>query len=132
MTIGEFFGTLQASITEEWRKHLQSDSYAEHKILEEYYEGMVDLVDALIEGWQADNEVVEDYTDLLAGKDLEPTEYIKEIQRITTEGRELLGTDVLKSECDDILKLITSTLYKLKHLVKESFMDLRTFIGRDL
>lgn len=132
MTIGEFFGTLQASITEEWRKHLQSDSYAEHKILEEYYEGMVDLVDALIEGWQADNEVVEDYTDLLAGKDLEPAEYIKEIQRITTEGRELLGTDVLKSECDDILKLITSTLYKLKHLVKESFMDLRTFIERDL
>lgn len=132
MTIGEFFGTLQASITEEWRKHLQSDSYAEHKILEEYYEGMVDLVDALIEGWQADNEVVEDYTDLLAGKDLEPTEYIKEIQRITTEGRDLLETDVLKSECDDILKLITSTLYKLKHLVKESFMDLRTFIERDL
>lgn len=132
ITPEEFFGTLQASITDTWRDHLQSSAYSEHKILEGYYDEMTELVDSLIEAWQADHEVIKDYKDLMEGKeDLKPIEYLKEIRRITEEGRELMDSDVLKSEVDDIMKLIMSTIYQLEHLVKES-CSLADYIARSL
>lgn len=125
MTIQEFFGTLQESITVEWRKHLQTDKYSTHIALDDFYSEMPEKVDALIEAWQADNDIVKDYKNILDGS-LGSLEYLQELKRITKEGRELLGSSELESLCDDILGLIDSTIYKLKHL-KES-VSLQTFI----
>lgn len=116
MTFGEFFGTLQDSVTGAWRKHLQTDKYSSHMALDEYYKEMPEKVDALIEAYQADNDLVENYKNLLNAEDYNPISYLEEIKKITTEGRQMLNDTELESLCDDILTLIDSTLYKLKHL----------------
>lgn len=120
MTVGELFGTLQASVTEQWREHLQSGNHAEHVILDEYYKEMPELIDALIEAYQADHDIVKDYSDTLDGQDLSPVEYLTQLKELTLEGREIMDSPELESLCDDILTLIDSVLYKLKNLVKES------------
>ena len=41
--------------------HLQTGSYAEHKALQGYYEGIDDLVDSLVESYQGENENITNY-----------------------------------------------------------------------
>lgn len=122
MTIGEFFGTLQQSVTATWRKHLQTSKYSKHMALDEYYKEMPEKVDALIEAWQAENDVVEDYDCILKASDYNAVTYLKELKKLTKEGRELLGSSELESLCDDVLTLIDSTLYKVLRL-SESLVD---------
>lgn len=131
MTIGEFFGTLQESVTAAWRKHLQTNKYSTHMALDEYYDEMPEKVDALIEAWQSENDVVENYTNLLKAEDLDAVAYLEEMKRITKEGRELLGSSELESLCDDCLSLISSTLYKLKHL-KEGMISLGRYLRESM
>lgn len=129
MTIAEFFGTLQESITAEWRKHLQTNKYSDHMALDDFYKEMPEKVDALIEAYQADNDVVKDYKNVLKD-DMDALEYLEELKKITKEGRELLKSSELESLTDDILSLIDSTIYKLKHL-KES-MSLKDYLVESL
>lgn len=130
MTIGEFFGTLQEAITAEWRKHLQTGKYSDHMALDEFYKEMPEKVDALIEAWQADNDVVEDYSNVL-DDDMDALQYMEALKKHTKEGRKLLGSSELESLCDDILSLIDSTIYKLKRL-KESLYPLTSFLNEAL
>ena len=130
MNIGEFFGTLQESITTEWRKHLQTGKYSDHMALDDFYKEMPEKVDALIEAWQADNDIVEDYSNVL-DDDMNALEYMEALKKLTKEGRKLLGSSELESLCDDILTLIDSTIYKLKRL-KESLMPLSAFLNEAL
>ena len=120
MEAGEFFGTLQDSITGEWRKHLQTDDYDVHLVLDEFYKEMPELVDALIEAWQSENDVIEDYTNTIDYKDKDPLEYLRELKKYTKQGRAELfeGETELGSLCDDVLAQIDSTIYKLKKLTK--------------
>ena len=121
MRPGDFFGTLQDSITAEWRKHLQADSHDEHVIIDEFYKEMPKLVDALIEAWQADHDVVKDYNNMLDAKNVSALAFLEELKNFTKNGRKelLSGESELESLCDDILSQIDSTIYKLKRLTKE-------------
>ena len=130
MTIEEFFGTLQESITAEWRKHLQTNKYSAHEALDSFYKEMPEKVDALIEAYQADNDVVEDYKNVL-DSGMDALEYLEALKKLTKEGRELLGSSELESLTDDILSLIDSTIYKLKHL-KESMPTLPDYLRESL
>ena len=130
MTIGEFFGTLQDSITKEWREHLKTDKYSNHMALNDFYEEMPEKIDALIEAWQADNDIVDDYKNVL-DEDLDALQYMEALKQHTLDGRELMTSPELESLCDDILALIDSTIYKLKHL-KESFRSLSSFLNEAL
>ena len=135
MSIGDFFGTLQNSITFEWRKHLQSHSNDEHLILNDYYEDMPELVDALIEAYQADHEIVKDYNNLLSDTSLSPVQFLEKLKQIVLDGYELMDSPELESLCDNIMVLIDSTLYKLKNLVKEDFdsmMNIDQFLKEEL
>lgn len=120
MEANEFFGTLQNSITDEWRKHLEADDHDVHVILDEFYKEMPEKVDALIEAWQADHDVVKDYKGQIGADDKDPLQYLEELKKFTKEGRaELLeGESELESLCDDILAQIDSTMYKLKRLTR--------------
>ena len=117
----DFFGTLQDSITAEWRKHLQADNHDIHVILDEFYKEMPELVDALIEAWQADHDVVKDYNNMLDAKEVSALAFLEELKNFTKRGRSelLAGESELESLCDDILAQIDSTIYKLKRLTKE-------------
>lgn len=121
MNPGDFFGTLQDSITVEWRKHLQTNDHASHVIIDHFYKEMPELVDALIEAWQAENDVVKDYNNQLDANGKSALEFLEELKKFTKQGRsELLkGESELESLCDDILAQIDSTIYKLKRLTKE-------------
>lgn len=125
MEAKDFFGTLQDSITAEWRKHLQTDNHDVHVILDEFYKEMPEKVDALIEAWQADNDVVKDYNNILKADGKSALEFLEELKGFVKKGRaELLnGQSELESLCDDILALIDSTIYKLKHLTKEGVKE---------
>lgn len=130
MTIEEFFGTLQESITAEWRRHLQTDKYSAHMALDDFYKEMPEKVDALIEAYQADNDVVKDYKNVL-DEGMDALEYLEALKKLTKEGRELLGSSELESLTDDILGLIDSTIYKLKHL-KESMTSLADYLNESI
>jgi len=47
-----FIGTLMQSRNQAHIYHLQTNSFAAHKALQEYYEEIVDLVDGLVESYQ--------------------------------------------------------------------------------
>ena len=48
MNVAEYFGTLLQSVTETHKKHLMTGKYSDHKALNEFYDEMPDLIDALI------------------------------------------------------------------------------------
>lgn len=131
MTVGEFFGTLQQSITDEWRKHLQTSKYSTHMALDEFYKEMPELVDVVIEGWQADNDKVFDYQCLIDAKNYNALGYLEKLKEITIEGRKLMSDTGLESDVDAIISLINSTIYKLKHLT-ESRKTLSELISESL
>lgn len=130
MTIGEFFGTLQDAVTAEWRKHLQTGKYSDHMALDDFYKDMPEKIDDLIEAWQADNDIVEDYKNVL-DEDLDALQYMEALKQHTLEGRKMMTSPELESLCDDILSLIDSTIYKLKHL-KESLYPLTSFLNENM
>ena len=59
-TIQEFVMCLLHSQTNAHILHLQSRSYAEHKALESYYEGIDDLIDSFVEAYQGKYGIIED------------------------------------------------------------------------
>ena len=128
MKVEEFFGTLQESVVKTWRRHLKTKKYSSHMALDEYYKEAPELIDALIEGWQGTHNKIEEYTDLLAGKEFETAvDYLTELRNITKEGRELMDSSELESDVDSILSLIDGVIYKLKEL-KESRLGLVEYL----
>lgn len=113
---GEFFGTLQQSIIVIWRAHLATSSYAEHIALNEYYDGMLDKVDALIENYQGINGKIKRYKNIISEFEA-PLSYLETIREVVRNGREQFCKESeLQSLCDDILSLINSTIYKIREL----------------
>ena len=128
MKIEELFGTLQESVIATWRKHLKTNKYSSHMALDEYYKDAPELIDALIEEWQGTHDKVEDYVNILDGKDFEDAvEYLNALRDIVKGGRELMDSSELESDTDAILSLIDSVIYKLKELT-EGHMGLVNFL----
>ena len=50
--MNEYVGTLMQSRNQAHIFHLQTSSYSQHIALQEYYEGIVDLIDSLVEAYQ--------------------------------------------------------------------------------
>lgn len=132
MTIGEFFGTLQQSITDEWRKHLQTHKYSAHMALDEYYKEMPELVDALIEAYQgAHSDIVIDYKSILDPGD-DAIKYLKKLRDLVRDGRkQYCDTTELQSDCDNVLSQIDSTIYKLEQL-SEGLISMKDYMLESL
>ena len=58
---GKFLGTLMSSRTQAHIFHLQTSSYAAHKALNEYYDGIVDLIDSYAEMAQGRYGIIRSY-----------------------------------------------------------------------
>lgn len=98
--------------------HLQTGSYAEHKALQKYYEGIDDLADSLIEAYQGEFGILENYMSF----DIEKYEsgeqviqFFEMLLGVVNEGREDLPP-YLQNIVDTIIELIRQTIYKLKFL----------------
>lgn len=134
MTIEELFGTLQQSVVATWRKHLRTAKYSKHTALNDFYEEMPEKVDALIEAWMgANGKKIKSYDNILKSKNMNTLSYLKELRKVVKQGYELMnGEKELEALLDDIVELIDSTLYKVKELNENKFMDLKDFINEAL
>ena len=103
--------------------HLQVNgdmgSHAKHIALGDYYDGVLGLIDDLIETFQGQYGVIEEY-DVIDTKDTkskDTIEYFNELARFIKEERKCINLEDthLHSIIDDIVVLLYKTLYKLKY-----------------
>ena len=111
-----FVAVLFHSATNAHFMHLQTRSYAQHKALQEYYEGIVGLGDKWAEAYQGKYDLIGSYpAEFHLAKD--PVQYIEKIGAFVEAVRTTLPDDTpLQNIIDEIADLIDSTTYKLKFL----------------
>lgn len=98
--------------------HLQTKSYSQHRALQDYYEDIDDLVDSLVESYQGQFGIIENYnfTKIEKYESVEKViSYFESLMSMIEQNREGLPSH-LQNIVDTIVELITSTLYKLKFL----------------
>lgn len=123
MKVEQFFGTLQQSIVDMWRAHLETNKYSSHIALNDYYEDMPELVDQLIEDYMGLHGRVFDYSSLINARDFDsPIQYLTHLHNFITDNREMFTEAEILSDIDAILSLVDTTLYKLKELVENNEM----------
>ena len=117
-TINQFVSTLFASRTQAHIFHLQTPSYAQHKALNKYYDGIIDLIDPFIESYQGKYGIVRGYSSPATFREDDDTiKYFEGLVKYVELTRERLPQDsYLQNQVDTIVELIQSTLYKLKNL----------------
>jgi hypothetical protein len=102
--------------------HLQvrgdEGSHAAHLALGEYYDGILDLIDTVIETYQGQYGIVDGYEtiDTNGTKTKEKLAYFEELAEYVKHARKSISEEDthLHSIVDDIVVLIYKTLYKLK------------------
>ena len=91
-------------------------SYAGHKALNEAYDGMLDLVDGMVESYQGVYGLI-DLQIPTAIYDNEPVEYLQNLRAFVASKRDCFANEPwMQNEIDEVQKLIASTLYKMKYL----------------
>jgi hypothetical protein len=115
---GTFIGTLMQSRNQAHIYHLQTTSYAQHKALQGYYEGIVDLIDGLVESYQGRHGILRDYR--MAGtikEDDNSLLYFEGLAKFVETIRTQIPQDsYIQNQVDEVVDLIESTKYKLKFL----------------
>ena len=99
--------------------HLQTKSYSEHKALNKYYNGVLDLFDGLIESYQGKHGIVSNYKcdgfeNYKSGEQV--INYLKDLDGDIDTLRKSVKESYLQNQIDTIQELINSTLYKLRFL----------------
>ena len=94
-------------------------SHAKHTALGEYYAGVLGLIDDVIESFQGQYGIVEEYAtiDTKETGSKDTIEYFNELARFIKEERKCINLEDthLHSIIDDIVVLLYKTLYKLKY-----------------
>jgi len=99
--------------------HLQSNSYAEHEALDDFYSEIVDLIDGLVESYQGQYGVIKKYGNYTLNMYKNSEQVIKYFEGLAENVEDLRSVtdgDFLQGKLDDFLELINSTIYKLKNL----------------
>lgn len=96
-----------------------SGSYAAHKALQGYYEGIDALVDGVIESFQGKYGLVTNYETY----DMEKFEsvkkcisYFNDLNKMITVKRKSVKDSYIQNQIDTVQELLFSTVYKLKFL----------------
>lgn len=99
--------------------HLQTKSYAEHKALQNYYEGIDAIVDGIVESYQGKYDVLTKY-DSIKTQDYESLEktimYFEKLDDMIETARKSVKESYIQNQIDTVQELIFSTLYKLRFL----------------
>jgi hypothetical protein len=116
-TFTEFLSVLNSSKQQAIFWHNQTNSYAEHKALNHYYDGILDLLDGLVESTAGIYGRPQDYTTLEPTnyQSLEETiAYFKELyDYVQTERGSLYTESWIQNQIDEVSQLIAQTLYEL-------------------
>lgn len=116
--IGHLLGTLMQSRNQSHIYHLQTDSYAAHKALNKYYEDIVDKIDTLAEQYQGKYGIVKGYSmEYVIREDNNHVTYFTALlQFVELIRQEIPDDSFLQNTLDEIISLISTTLYKLREL----------------
>ena len=110
MTPGKFIGTLFQSRDMMHLTHLDTTSFAEHKALNAYYDGILDLTDSFTEKYFGRNKRVEIV--IPESKKMSAVEHMKSMQKTIEAERDNYSSD-LQNIMDEMLGLVNETLYLL-------------------
>ena len=99
--------------------HLQTKSYAEHKALNDYYDGVIGLFDGLVESYQGKHGIITNYQcdgfeDYSSGEQV--IQYLEDLEDSIESLRKSVKESYIQNQIDTVEELINSTLYKLKFL----------------
>ena len=118
--LGQFISTLFASRTQAHVFHLQTNSFAAHKALNEYYDEIVGIADGIAESVQGKYGIITGYSniDLMEGNDCnEVIKYFTALELYVERARQTMPQDsYIQNQIDEVVALIVSTIYKLKFL----------------
>ena len=119
--MNEYIGTLMQSRNQAHIFHLQTSSYSKHIALNGYYDGIIGLIDSIVESYQGKYDILKGYKMVGSIKDLENEEdtiaYFEQLAKYCELKRTKLPQDgFLNNLYDSVDELIRSTLYKLKRL----------------
>lgn len=115
----QFFGKLFQIRDQIHLKHLKVSgvgSYAQHVALNEFYNGILDLTDSLIESYQGKYGIIN--ITIKESKDTDAISLLKELASLTDGGNvyKMFKETWIQNELDTISKLTYQTLYKLQNL----------------
>lgn len=99
--------------------HLGTKSYAEHKALQGYYEGIDALTDGLVESYQGKYGLMKNYKSfkMTSYKNKKQVlSYFTQLLNTIEENRESVEDSYIQNQIDTVQELIYSTMYKLKFL----------------
>ena len=97
--------------------HWQTESYAAHQALGEYYSEIPELVDSVIEAYQGKTGIILRGfpVEMESYEDMQPLAYMEYLSQELIDGRALFGDDSeIQNLVDSIAELIDSTMYKLR------------------
>lgn len=116
--VQQFVSILFMSRNYAHKAHLYTDSYAEHKALQKFYEDIVGLTDDFAEAWQGRyQQKIGELPELPEPKS-EPLKVMKRILDTIENIRDFVPKEdtALNNIVDEIVDLFLSTIYKLKFL----------------
>jgi len=100
--------------------HLQTKSFAEHMALGTFYDEIVGLSDALIEDFQGQYGILQKYESFIIKSYVDKNTTLAYFDNLTSNVQKLRTTvsedSNLQNQIDNIITLINSTVYKIKHL----------------
>jgi len=119
MKMAEFIGLMFLARDVTHSVHLNTRSYAKHKALQEFYEGIVDLADGLAEAYQGRHGLIGPITLHSAKKSSNVIEFLQDqLAEIEKERYDVIDKSdtALQNLVDGVIELYLSTLYKLRFL----------------
>jgi hypothetical protein len=118
--VGQFISTLFSSRTQAHVFHLQTDSFAAHKALNDYYDEIVGITDGIVESYQGKYGIISGYGNI-ALQEFQNCEgvilYFETLCMYVEKSRQMLPQDTyIQNQIDEVVALINSTIYKLRFL----------------
>lgn len=99
------------------KAHLNTDSYAQHVALGDFYDEIIPLADKLAEAWMGRNQEKVGEIPTFKTTLADPLQTLKKHLEIIQNGRDFVKDDsVLSNIVDEIEEIYSSTIYKLKFL----------------
>jgi hypothetical protein len=99
--------------------HLQTQSFAEHMALNVYYDGIIPLIDALVESYQGKYGIIKGYSNFNLMEYSNSQQVIAYLEALNKSVCDVYGNiddTNIKNQLDVITDLIRSTIYKLQNL----------------
>lgn len=113
----DFVATLFLAREVAHRAHLNTESYAQHVALGDFYESIIGLADKFTEAWMGRNKKKIGAIPFMKAPEAEILKQMEVMLEIVEESRDFCqGDSALENIIDEIVAEFLSTIYKLKFL----------------